>query len=73
MLGTKDNTALEYIILEKAGALPDRTTAISMKKKAKRAEKAKKKGSGTYFFLFMIVIAEVWYLWNFITEKYPTL
>jgi hypothetical protein len=65
MLGIKDNTAIEYIILEKTGALEDKTSAIAKKKREKKSEKSKNKSaSGFYFILVAIILGELWYLWN---------
>ena len=70
MLGIKDNTAIEYIILEKTGALADKTSAIAKKKREKRSEKSKNKSAfGFYFILVAIIIGELWYLWNHFNLK----
>jgi hypothetical protein len=64
---------VEHLILEKVGALPDHghAKAIKLKKKVKKSQK-------NYLFeffmiSFIIIGGELWYLWNFLIEKYPSL
>jgi len=64
---------VEHLILEKTGALPDHGHAkgIKLKKKIKRS----KKNYNVEFFIigFIIIGGEVWYLWNLLVDKYPSL
>jgi hypothetical protein len=71
MLGIKDNTAIEYIILEKTGALADKTSAIAKKKKEKKSEKSNNKSTFGFYFIFLaIIFGELWYLWNHFNLKF---
>ena len=64
---------VEHLILEKTGALPDHghAKAIKLKKKIKRSSKNYR----FEFFMisFIIIGGEVWYLWRFLIDKYPSL
>jgi len=61
---------VEHLILEKVGALPDHghSDAIPLKKKL---PKTLKKNYNFEFFTIMsiIIVSELWYLWNYFTTK----
>jgi hypothetical protein len=62
---------VEHLILEKVGALPDHGHAkgIRLKKKIKRVKKSY--DSEFFILLSVIIVAELWYLWNYFIGKYP--
>jgi len=61
---------VEHLILEKVGALPNHghSDAIPLKKKL---PKTLKKNYNFEFFTIMsiIIVSELWYLWNYFTTK----
>ena len=65
---------VEHLILEKVGALPNHghADAIPLKKKL---PKASKKNYNFEFFTItsIIIVAELWYLWDYVASKYPNI
>jgi len=63
---------VEHLILEKIGALPNHghADAVPLKKKL---SKAPKKNYNFEFFSItsIVIVAELWYLWNYFVGKYP--
>ncbi len=63
---------VEHLILEKIGALPDHGHADAVPLKKKLPKAVKKNYNFEFFSITSIVIvAELWYLWNYLVGKYP--
>lgn len=63
---------VEHLILEKIGGLPDHGHAHAVPLKKKLTPKTKKNYDMEFFIIMStIIISEIWYLWNYLVEKYP--
>jgi len=63
---------VEHLILEKIGGLPNHGHAQAVPLKKKLPRKTKKNYNIEFFTLTsLIIIAELWYLWDFFRDKYP--
>ena len=63
---------VEHLILEKIGALPDHGHADAVPLKKKLSKTLKKNYNFEFFSITaIIIVAELWYLWNYFVGKYP--
>jgi len=62
---------VEHLILEKIGALPDHGHAKAVPLKKKLPKKSKKNYDFEFFTITsIIIIAELWYLWNYFSTNF---
>jgi hypothetical protein len=65
---------VEHLILEKVGALPNHGHADAIPLKKKLPKTSKKNYNFEFFTITsIIIVAELWYLWDYVASKYPNI